>query len=98
MLATCSNDMCVKVLRLRRGSGAAAPRFFAAAEMTLRGHDGTVRDLAFSPIGDVLASAGCARYASPVLPVRAVSESGRGGGGAGRATTRCGSGTAKGRG
>lgn len=57
LLATGSNDHTVRLLRLRRGGGAAALLKEAASE-TLRGHDGTVRDVGFSPVADTIVSAG----------------------------------------
>lgn len=57
LLATGSNDHTVRLLRLRRGGGASALLKAASTEV-LRGHDGTVRDLGFSPVADTMATAG----------------------------------------
>jgi WD40 repeat protein len=57
-LATGSNDHTVRLLRLRRGGGA-SNLLMEASDEVLKGHDGTVRDIGFSPVADMLATAGC---------------------------------------
>lgn len=72
LLATGSNDHTVRLLRLRRGGGAAALLKEASGEV-LRGHDGTVRDIGFSPVADMIASAGCGHSDCGAPALRGVS-------------------------
>jgi len=55
LLATGGNDQTVQLLRLRRGGGCSG-LLCEASLLTLTGHNGTVRDVCFSPIADVLVS------------------------------------------